>query len=327
MIKSESLITIVVPVYNVEKYLFRCVNSILNQTYKKLQIILVDDGSTDSSGKLCDSFKSDKRVSVIHKINNGLSSARNAALPLVRGEYVTFIDSDDWVDKNFIEILYKNLVKANADISVVGYYISPEQGKEHSYFGKDVNVEVMDSKQALGTFLLHDGLGVTVWGKLYKTILWKNIRCPEGKLHEDQYTTYKLLDLANKIVFDKVPLYHYYQRSTSIGHSSFSIRSYDLYDGIHEEYSFIINKYPDIKENAKLERDIWELVFVNMMLRANINNKKIIKKVHQHISSDSNIIFSSNHLSRIRKIQMWLFTHTFYIYKFVYKNIKNRKTL
>lgn len=102
MNKSKDLISVVVPVFNVEAFLNRCVNSILNQSYKNLQVILVDDGSTDSSGKICDTFKSDRRVEVIHKNNGGLSSARNAALPYIKGKYVTFIDSDDWIDLNFI---------------------------------------------------------------------------------------------------------------------------------------------------------------------------------------------------------------------------------
>lgn len=318
MDKFKDLISVVVPIFNVEKFLNRCVNSILNQTYKNLQVILVDDGSTDSSGKICDTFKSDRRVEVIHKNNGGLSSARNAALPHIKGKYVTFIDSDDWVDLDFIQILYSNAVKYNSEISAGGYYIALDNGKATSYFGKDNSCEIMDSEEALGSFLLHDGMGVTVWGKLYKTTLWNNVRCPEGKLHEDQYTTYKLLDLANAIVFDKRPLYYYYQRSNSIGHAMFNVHSYDLYKGIREEYKFISKKYPNIKNNVKIERDIWEVVFVNMMIRANKCDLDIIYKVRKHLKEDLEIILKSNHLSIDRKIEMILLRVNLKIYKSIY---------
>lgn len=320
---TEDLISVVVPIYNVEKYLPRCIDSILNQTYKNLQIILVDDGATDSSGKICDSYKSDPRVSVIHKENGGLSSARNAALPYLKGKYVTFIDSDDWVTPDFIEALYKNATAAQAEVSAAGYYIAPENGEPTTVF--DGTKQVMDSAEALGTFLLHDGLGVTVWGKLYLTALWDNVRCPEGKLHEDQYTTYKLLDLANKIVFDSKPRYYYFQRSNSIGHSAFSDRSYDLYNGIHEEYSFISKKYPEVLDLAKLERDIWEVIFVNMMLRSNVKDDKVIKSVRKHVKEDMKLIKNSSHLSKVRKFQLWLFTNNLNIYKLIYLKYIEKK--
>lgn len=313
---TEELISVVVPIYNVEKYLPRCVDSILNQTYQNLQIILVDDGATDSSGKICDSYTSDHRVSVIHKENGGLSSARNAALPYLKGKYVTFIDSDDWVTPDFIEALYENAITAQAEVSATGYYIAPEDGEPTTVF--DGTKQVMDSAEALGTFLLHDGLGVTVWGKLYLTTLWDNVRCPEGKLHEDQYTTYKLLDLANKIVFDSKPRYYYFQRSNSIGHSAFSDRSYDLYNGVHEEYDFISQKYPEVIDLTKLERDIWEVVFVNMMLRSNVKDDEVIRSVRKHIKEDMNLIKNSSHLSKVRKIQLWLFSKNLVLYKKAY---------
>lgn len=318
MTKNEELISIVVPVYNVEDYVERCAKSIFNQSYSNLEIIFIDDGSTDSSGKICDTFEKDKRVTVIHKENGGLSSARNAALPYLHGNYVTFIDSDDWVEPNFVKLMHDNAVKYKAEISAVGYFIAPEKKQAYSYFGKDVSCKVMSNKEALSTFLLHDGLGVTVWGKLYKTSLWDTVKCPEGKLHEDQYTTYKLLDLANRIVFDKHPMYYYYERSNSIGHSAFSNRSYDLYNGIHEEYNFISKKYPDVIDDAKLERDIWEVVFVNMMLRSDIKDPNVVKNVHQHIKEDMKLIIHSHHLSNIRKLQMILFVVSFRLYKKIY---------
>lgn len=320
------IISVVVPVYNVEKYLNRCVNSILNQTYNNLEIILVDDGSTDNSGKICDSYKSDSRVQVIHKSNGGLSSARNAALPYITGNYVTFIDSDDWIDPNMIRIMYNNAINNHAEISVVGYYMAPEDDEDiYSYFGSDTTCTVMTRKEALATYLLHDGLGVTVWGKLWKKNLWDTVKCPEGKLHEDQYTTYKLLDQANRIVFDKHPLYYYFQRSTSIGHSKFSNKTYDLYYGIREEYQYIVGKYPDLKNAMEIASCIWEIAFINIMIRSNAEEPNVIKNVQKHVRSSIKLLISSKHLNKVRKMQYLLFAINETLYKKMYLQWASRR--
>lgn len=210
-------VSVIVPVYNVEEYLERCINSILNQTYRNIEIILVDDGATDESGKICDDYeKKDERIRVIHKKNGGLSSARNAALDVVRGEFITFVDSDDYISNYYIELLYKALCDANADISVCDF----KKGTENNYSFKKNNYskkQVFLSEACLEQWHSHNKKNETVaWGKLYKADLFGNIRFPVGKIHEDIYVTHCLVARARKICFIKTELYYYFQRAGSI---------------------------------------------------------------------------------------------------------------
>lgn len=217
----EELISVVVPIYNVEKYLKKCIDSILAQTYRHLEIILVDDGSPDNCGAICDNYaQEDGRVLVIHKKNGGLSSARNAGLEIAKGELIVFIDSDDWIDANYIEKLYNDISESGADVAVPAFCISFENG-DCAVDSRLKEITTYSKKEALEVFLFNGYLTPCVASKMWKKSLWQKIRCPEGKLFEDQYTTYKLLMLANKIVFDPGVYYYYFKRSGSIGHSSF----------------------------------------------------------------------------------------------------------
>lgn len=189
----EELISVVVPIYNVEKYLQKCIDSILAQTYRHLEIILVDDGSPDNCGAICDNYaQEDGRVLVIHKKNGGLSSARNAGLEIAKGELIVFIDSDDWIDANYIEKLYDDISESGADVAVPAFCISFENG-DCAVDSRVKEVTTYSKKEALEVFLFNGYLTPCVASKMWKKSLWQKIRCPEGKLFEDQYTTYKLL--------------------------------------------------------------------------------------------------------------------------------------
>lgn len=321
----EELISVVVPVYNVKNYLKRCLESIIAQDYANYEVILVDDGSTDGSGVICDLYSQKySNFTVVHKKNGGLSSARNASFPYIHGKYITFIDSDDWIEHNMLSTMYKNLKANSADVSVVGYFIAKDEGK-HPYFKDTFEKQVMNRKMALRTYLYYDGLGVTIWGKLWKKKLWDNVRCPEGRLHEDQFTTYKLLDKARTIVFDKVPLYNYFQRQNSIGHSAFTDKTYDLYKGINEEFNYITNKYVDLTYDLRIARNIWEVVFVNMMIRSGAKNKKIVHIIQKRVRLDMFSILTNPHIPNIRKVEMTLFACNYTLYKNIYAKLMRRK--
>ena len=217
MKKQQELISIIVPVYNVELYLRRCVDSIIEQSYKNLDIILVDDGSTDSCSSICDEYLSiDSRISVIHKKNGGLSDARNHGMPSARGEFITFIDSDDWVVSDFIEHLYSLILEYKADISICSFQKTFEYPAKPIIESKEIvkrytNIEALSELNGK-----HGTLLVSAWSKLYKRSLFEGISYPLGKIHEDDFTTYKLLYKANNIVLSpKVGLF-YWQRSDSI---------------------------------------------------------------------------------------------------------------
>lgn len=244
---AEPLITIIVPVYNVEGYLKKCIESILAQTYKNLQIILVDDGSTDNSGYICEDYaQKDKRISVIHKINGGLSSARNAGIDKAEGEFISCIDSDDYVVADFILTLYQHAMNNDADM-VVGnffYYYENEFKKSH---GNGEILKICNTKEAIELIGTGKNFTGSAWGKLYKKELLANIRYPEGKLCEDQFVIYKLILLCQTVVFDSAALYGYTIRPGSIMSSSITERMLDVIDAAKQNSSIILEKFPQLE--------------------------------------------------------------------------------
>ena len=295
----EELISVVVPIYNVEKYLQKCIDSILAQTYRHLEIILVDDGSPDNCGAICDNYaQEDGRVLVIHKKNGGLSSARNAGLEIAKGELIVFIDSDDWIDANYIEKLYDDISESGADVAVPAFCISFENG-DCAVDSRVKEVTTYSKKEALEVFLFN----------------------------EDQYTTYKLLMLANKIVFDPEVYYYYFKRSGSIGHSSFSKRTYDLLFGIGEQYQVITEAYPETTSTMKVARTVWELVFVNMMICSKYNDKETIGQVQKHARNAFLDVVTCKYLPAVRKAEIALFCFNFSAYRFIYIKYKSKKKI
>lgn len=250
----KDIVSIIVPVYKVEDYLPRCVDSILKQTYDNIELILVDDGSPDRCGDICDQYKiKDSRVKVLHKDNGGLSDARNAGTELAKGKYITFIDSDDWVAEDYIERLYDLLVKKGADISVCNFIRTETEVMDLSNI-QDIIYEFTNIKaleNLCGEF--YEQLTVS-WGKLYKAELFKEIRFPVGKIHEDEFTTYKLLYKANKIVLTSKPLLYYWQRPDSIMGAGFKLRNrLHAIEALQERAGFFKSIGRDDLENKTLK--------------------------------------------------------------------------
>lgn len=219
----DELISVIVPVYKVEKYINRCVNSILEQTYKNIEIILVDDGSPDKCPKICDEYLLiDKRIKVIHKKNGGLSEARNVGLKLATGKYLTFIDSDDWIKKDFIERLYILLKRSDADISICNY-AKVYDGRDCILDHQNYDFELSNIK-ALEYMMgeLYSQM-VVAWGKLYRNHLFDEVIFPVGKIHEDEFTTYKLLYASKKVIYTSQQLLFYWQRDDSIMGNGFKL--------------------------------------------------------------------------------------------------------
>lgn len=245
LINNEELISVIVPIYNVEKYLYECIDSICRQTYNKLEIILVNDGSKDNCGKICDEYaKRDKRIKVIHKENGGLSSARNAGLDIAKGEYISFIDSDDKIANNFFEKLYKLSKINNADIVECNFLkfeneITVTETKE--------NIKVYSSREMQHRLYSDENIRTkVVWNKLYKKYIYKNLRFPLGKINEDEFCTYKAFDNCKKnIVIINLPLYYYRYNPTSIMGSKFSIKRYDILEALEERENYYIERKYD----------------------------------------------------------------------------------
>lgn len=242
-------ISVIIPVYNVEKYLKRCIESVINQTIKDLEIILVDDGSTDSSGKICDEYaKKDKRIKVIHKENGGLSDARNAGLDICTGEFVGFVDSDDYVELNMFECLYNDCIINNCDIVFSNKILELDTGNKKYNVNKIFCSKVENKIGAMRKILLTDP---AVCDKLFKKELFKEIRFPVGKLYEDILTTPLLVEKTDKIYFDCRSFYHYIQHDNSIVHSNFTKRKMDYVYNAKFFLNKIEREYKELTEEAK----------------------------------------------------------------------------
>ena len=246
---DSELISIIVPVYNVEQYLERCVKSLLEQTYQNLEIIMVDDGSKDSAGIIADKLKQlDDRIKVFHKENGGLSDARNYGLQYATGKYISFVDSDDFVDSEFIKTLYDTMIETQTVISAVGYQMFSEM-HELQIDNKEYALEVFEGEQAIEHLFSNEKYANFACNKLYLKTLFSDVKYPVGKKMEDLGTTYILIEKCKKISFAPQKLYYYFQRPDSILHSpddQFWVDKYSLY---YERYKYIKNKYPYMEIN------------------------------------------------------------------------------
>lgn len=243
--ENQPLISVIVPVYKVEPYLDRCVESIVNQTYRNLEIILVDDGSPDNCPQMCDAWaERDDRIKVIHKENGGLSDARNVGMAIASGELMGFVDSDDWITCDFFSILSKNLLKNDADISACDVFFSHGESPSDS-LSKLWSVSVHTPEEAINDILHGKGFRAVAWNKLYRREILSDGQYPVGKHHEDEYLTYKLLAKANRLTYINKPMYCYYQRSDSIMRSS-SIKRLDALDAHYERLAFLKENYPTL---------------------------------------------------------------------------------
>lgn len=247
------LISVIVPVYKVENFLHRCIDSIRNQTYENLEIILVDDGSPDNCGLICDEYsKQDKRIKVIHKENGGLADARNAALDVMQGEFVTCIDSDDFVSEYYVENLYRAIKEKDCDISA-SWFINYYEGDQIPQTGvvKNTEIELLTRLEAYKRMLYQDGFEISAWGKLYRSSLFNGVRYPFGKLYEDIPTTYRLMERTNKIAVIPQIDYYYFQRKESIAQSGFNAKKMDGVKHMNDLRQFISDNYPEIKKAAE----------------------------------------------------------------------------
>ncbi len=208
------MISVIVPIYNVEQYVEKCVESIMNQTYKDLEIILIDDGSTDGSGNICDEYAiKDSRIRVVHKENGGLSDARNAGIELAKGEFLSFVDGDDYIHPQMLEILYRNLMEQGCDISMCKFCHITEDEIIDTVLISDL---VRKEECSLKALVTNSSEIASACNKLYKRTLFDDIRYPKGKLHEDEYVIHELLGKSEGIVISDAQLYFYVKREGSI---------------------------------------------------------------------------------------------------------------
>ena len=320
---KNPLISIIIPVYNVERYLEKCINSIINQTYKNLEIILVDDGSEDASGVLCDHYaKIDKRIIVIHKKNGGLSDARNVGIKKARGRYLAFIDSDDSVDIDIIKYLYSLIKRYNTKMSICTHYIVFDEKRKIKALGNQEE-GIFDARTCIKRMCYHNIVDTSAWAKLYDADIFEDIEYPIGKLFEDIGTTYKTFIKSQSIAYGFKPKYYYHVRVNSIVTSKFFIRKLDLLEMTDKMGDDVLKLYPDLKRAVLRRRIYARFSTLNQMLTdkkyTTIKNK-IIKWIKQYTLN----ILLDNQTPLKDKVAILLLLSGESIYKYIWIKYKNK---
>lgn len=261
------LVSIIVPAYNVKSYIERCVDSLLDQTYSELEIILVDDGSTDGTGELCDCMaEKDKRIHVIHQNNQGISAARNAGLDLAGGEYIFFVDSDDWIRKNTIETLMRLREEYQADVVCCGIELIYDSGKAEVF--TEVGKRVCNSKEAVLELMTGATICSVAWNKLYVAKLWKEIRFCIGKVHEDEFTIYKVIYQAEKTVYTDEVMYEYFQRVSGTMDQIYRNGNLTVIDALRERTDWLTDKGEDHLAAVSLLKTVERIKYLYRKYRA-----------------------------------------------------------
>lgn len=255
MSQSEPLVSVVVPIYGVEQYLERCVKSIREQTYRNLEILLVDDGSPDRCGVMCDAFaKEDSRIRALHKPNGGLSDARNFGIEAAVGEYVLFIDSDDFIDADMVEVLVRLIQQYSADMATCGVYNCYPNKTTLQY--ETMEEGCVDGTTAFGYILEGNRIPATICNKLIPRTTLKTLRFPVGRLYEDAFFTADLMPLVNKTAYTTEPKYHYFHRAGSITTTRFKSKDMDFIAAYEKTRALVEKDYPSLSKLADF-RYIW----------------------------------------------------------------------
>jgi len=264
------LISVIVPVYKVEDYLDRCVQSILDQTYTNLEIILVNDGSPDRCPQMCDEWaKKDSRICVIHKENGGLSDARNAGMRLARGEYIAFVDSDDWLNKAFIENLYESAVANDCEAVGCRFHMTDKEQETEPDVSTCV-LRIVDRTTAVSD-LIDDQIRQVVWNKLYKRELIRDIPFAKGKYHEDEFWSYQVLGRIKRYAEIDYVGYNYFQRVGSIMGENYSLKRLDVLEAKENRQKYLQGNLPELTDKGQTNL-FFTCIYCGQMVQKYLNH-------------------------------------------------------
>lgn len=284
------MISVIIPVYNIERYLVQCLNSVIDQTFRDIEIILINDGSTDSSGKICDDYAGrDKRVKVIHQNNQGLSYARNVGTLKANGEWIFYLDSDDWLDSETLFRLHDFATNEGCDVGQCGfYYVYDKHMLLRRTKRKERNKTILDRNEAMRELIENDRVKNFAWGKLYKRDLIKDIQFPVGKFFEDSFWQHHVVHRVERYGIINEPLYYYRQRTDSISGQK-SENLHHLAEGYEKRLEFIKECYPHFTEiMVKKNKEISYLLSEDSCKRGIITNN--INKLWRYLVSHNRFI-------------------------------------
>ncbi len=312
---NTPLISVIVPLYNVQKYIRQCVESILVQSYENFELVLVDDGSTDESGKIIDEYtQKDQRVKVFHKPNGGISDARNFGLEHTNGEYITFVDSDDFVGKDYLKKLVELLFEYSADISIVSSmtvaedgYIKPFDDSEKS--GCD------NTMDAIKNMCIRKHYGLSPWAKLYKKSLFDGVKYPVGRIHEDLLTTPYIFARAEKIAYSESIQLYYRVHNESIMHRPLKSIDFDVFEGLCKLVDYVDENYPQIHDAAvcRFVDDFYSTVMERLVYQKQYRKKanELKKEYAVYLKS----VKDNPYISKNTKLKTKMFMASVMLYK------------
>lgn len=320
---ASPLVSVIVPVYNVLPFLDQCVESLVTQTYKNLEIILVDDGSTDGSGERCHLWADkDARIQVLHRENAGAGQARNAGLTFAHGALIGFVDSDDWVGTEFVETLTRHLLEHDADLAITAssYVYSDDTMISHY---KDIGIMELTSEKAFKCINVPGYFGVACWDKLARRELFCGLRFPSIVSGQDYAVAYALLDRADKVVYDSTPRYFYRQTDGSLSNSK-SIDSSAKADATRDMVELVRVKYPEALPYAMYGHVIASLGAYNRVLRSGERGQwsEFLCRIEQLVRGERRNISAVVPLSRSRWVQLWMVAYTPWLYRFALAGYK-----
>lgn len=324
---NNPLISVIVPVYKAEKYFDKCVNSIINQTYKNLEIILVDDGSPDICGKMCDEFaEKDSRVRVFHKENGGQSSARNVGLDNMSGEYVGFVDSDDWIEPNMYERLMSLIKKYDAQISACGTkleYLNGTSGYFNPDYPNDTKIRYYSTFEALEQTFNNTMITYSPCDKLYQSEIFSSLRMTEGRIYEDMEIIPKCIELADRVVYDPIPLYHYNLTEESTIRGEFDLKQFAQVDVAFERAQEYSVKHPKLYHKAissYMEICLNVIHCSKNIEKCNERRQEIISKLRK--KTDSETMKELSKKAKIKLIALKISPYLFELMMDIYDLIK-----
>lgn len=297
-------VSIIVPIYNIEGYIERCIKSLLKQTYRKIEILLINDGSTDMSQKICEKFVDNRRVFLINKNNGGLSDARNFGLKFAKGRYVVFIDGDDYVQPDYIEKLYESITQNHAQVSVCGYNDVTEDGEvlKVTQVNELKKQKVITGIELLRNFYRPGGVvNQVVWNKMFDLSLFSNVQFPKGRYYEDGFIIAPLFWNVERISIVRIPLYNYVQRDSSIMHTSLSTKKIqDSKDSYKFRLSFFKDKNIDLYQLAAKDYKGWIRKFVT-------DNPNISTELKEQLQTEYRRYYSIGQENDIKhKVMNWM---------------------